>query len=942
MDKYDFILIAPIDTLIGQDIFQLAQQSPLNTQCLAITGRWNARLESSPLYHVHYNEETEIFELAEIANKQEITQTTVLIADVVSHASQLIFERQGNKVIDLGKRAQALEQTAQFLAMELNEQQRADLIYTRDYISGLSCAGVPFKALQSNNTVSYLTITERERRIEGQQTLWDKLSTQPTCLFEPKTELKEARLFLVHCDNVQKIDNQYLNYLNQLEANNKYQTAEQNHATTELNNKLIIYTSQAENSSELNLEKITKIELFTQGVEEESLVALHQHLQENPNVVSCCYTGKYSNYFSAEFQQVNCQNLNPIVNHIVDQLLGCVLKFDRPLRHYGCTFFFPFRLKGNPNLNSNNIPSFEYAGLKGQCCGHQNVDRFNFNANELDSLYYLYPVVRQQIFPSNSLPNPENRSISCMKEYRYEPIKRALNKNLSSKLGPSTKYQYEPINSTKQTKPNTDLTKLELHQHYQNINKRLWGWKDKKDQYWAEVQSAKLYQFDQQLYILEVHVFKDFFDCHPSKTNTSFVRNDNSWWHDYFTSNELSESIQDASVGRWLTYTSKMREVTSLFELREEDKKRTIHYQIVKQCPEDKRLREECNYEIKDHDRTTPPRFAKYWIDKIGLELGDDLKMEPISDNRMFVNASYAFCGAPNNNPTAQKNYEALFSIAAYVDPQTSAFIQGYAYDPDFTKQLLAKHRYDRWKALGNQYAFTDYSNVYMGAGDVYHNKIGSCHVFNNYQKTLLLNLYYREKLHYFNHEISRATQSLTNEKNRTDYQKLKQEFIHFSNSYWFQEVTAQIQGKEIFNKQFSALDIEKEYKFIEHEIEVADNYIQADIASKFSRIGAYVAGFTIFMEAFKTFILSHKYNNPAEYSFSVYSFFSLIPIMTLVVIYKLIRNGTITDIVNRSESIKQLNKCVAWILAIFVITWLAWWSVNYTGISILDLIITS
>jgi hypothetical protein len=135
------------------------------------------------------------------------------------------------------------------------------------------------------------------------------------------------------------------------------------------------------------------------------------------------------------------------------------------------------------------------------------------------------------------------------------------------------------------------------------------------------------------------------------------------------------------------------------------------------------------------------------------------------------------------------------------------------------------------WDATGLYAGYTDLSNAYLGAGSFYCNIVAPRHVPYSYERMLIAALFYQGSLRHYSREISLATHDLTDKPwwrgwPGAGFHALREEFITFTNRYWFQELTPQLQGKRIFQLQQAALGLTGEYEFIKEEMERADEFM--------------------------------------------------------------------------------------------------------------------
>jgi hypothetical protein len=137
---------------------------------------------------------------------------------------------------------------------------------------------------------------------------------------------------------------------------------------------------------------------------------------------------------------------------------------------------------------------------------------------------------------------------------------------------------------------------------------------------------------------------------------------------------------------------------------------------------------------------------------------------------------------------------------------------------------------------LGNYSGYCGYANAYMGFGGFFNNVIAPSHVPYIYGRMLILALFYQMALRHYNRRINHATKQLSDDGETTEFQRLRREFIRFTNSYWFREVSCQVQGIEIFDLQTKALGLDAEYALLKDEMERADEYSGALRSEKLNK----------------------------------------------------------------------------------------------------------
>ncbi|MGH8548240.1 MAG: hypothetical protein ACRERU_06505 [Methylococcales bacterium] len=225
---------------------------------------------------------------------------------------------------------------------------------------------------------------------------------------------------------------------------------------------------------------------------------------------------------------------------------------------------------------------------------------------------------------------------------------------------------------------------------------------------------------------------------------------------------------------------------------------------------------------------------------------------ENLYDDRIFVSVAY---GLANCNLEASR-INKIYSLAAYVDRFKDTFnaLDGYAYTPDEIEARLRPQTFALWKGLGGQYAYTDTANVYVYCGRDCRKYIGPHHIPFIYDRMLVQALLYQASLRLYDNDISTETNNMLEQRNIKSIREQRQEFIRFTNQYWFHQITEQMQGKEIFKLQQKALGLAEHYEIIKDELERTDEYLQteheirmANLSDRLSRWGFAIALIAIY-----------------------------------------------------------------------------------------------
>ncbi len=201
---------------------------------------------------------------------------------------------------------------------------------------------------------------------------------------------------------------------------------------------------------------------------------------------------------------------------------------------------------------------------------------------------------------------------------------------------------------------------------------------------------------------------------------------------------------------------------------------------------------------------------------------------EQVVDERMIV---YSYVELDRSFPrdnVSSEEYEALFSRFLYVDRVGS----GYRYQRDFIRQEMERQAYRRWAHEGTYYGFTSYSNITMclGKSDRGGHQLREGflihRMFNRrYYLMTVVALFYRATLLMFNEKTALISKLLYHDQTRSSGMKrenvdlalkLRAEFLHFSNYWYFSELANKDEESQHFEMQC------REYRIAEMMTELA------------------------------------------------------------------------------------------------------------------------
>ncbi|MDX2267773.1 MAG: CorA family divalent cation transporter [Bryobacter sp.] len=205
---------------------------------------------------------------------------------------------------------------------------------------------------------------------------------------------------------------------------------------------------------------------------------------------------------------------------------------------------------------------------------------------------------------------------------------------------------------------------------------------------------------------------------------------------------------------------------------------------------------------------------------------------EPVLDERALVYTYMAIDpqDLPDNYPRSE-DYDVLFSRILYVDH----YGEDYRYARGFTKRLMEQQVYRRWAHQGTLYGFTSYSNVTccFGTFDCDDHQLSEGFLIHRmfdsrYYLMQIIALFYRATLLDFAERMALVSRRLyvdfqdsrLNEDNIERANRLRDEFIVFSNYWHFDELANKDEESEHFEMLSTAYHIHGMKEEIDSEVD--------------------------------------------------------------------------------------------------------------------------
>lgn len=216
------------------------------------------------------------------------------------------------------------------------------------------------------------------------------------------------------------------------------------------------------------------------------------------------------------------------------------------------------------------------------------------------------------------------------------------------------------------------------------------------------------------------------------------------------------------------------------------------------------------------------PWTATSMLDSLLKDLTDNLTLTPVIDDRMFVMSLY------KNDDMSRLS---LSAADAYCNPSSpfSEFWYKYLFvdtgwptcqNDEMMRDLLRSHTYLRWQKWNSLYGVSRYSFVYLTNSGVPSYLVD--YFMTTYARMMEIALVQRASVLCFSNEVTTLTKrrNWTLEKLSEHVDSLNEEYIRFINRMYFNELTSQDQGVELYGLIRQNLDIDSYVEELKDEIE--------------------------------------------------------------------------------------------------------------------------
>ena len=196
-------------------------------------------------------------------------------------------------------------------------------------------------------------------------------------------------------------------------------------------------------------------------------------------------------------------------------------------------------------------------------------------------------------------------------------------------------------------------------------------------------------------------------------------------------------------------------------------------------------------------------------------------KIRPAVDDRMFVISFYKNSSFSND---LKRDYIKNNRWYEYV------FIDGNGktvQNEEMQTELIKKASYSRWQGHRTMYGISKYSFVCLADNSDFSENNTKVHMQTMYFQMFSLLLMVRATILKFSSDVSDISEIIDDKDTPKKVSDLYKHYIQFVNSFYFREITAKDQGLEIYEKALTTLNIERDIKDLDAEIEELHKYVE-------------------------------------------------------------------------------------------------------------------
>lgn len=240
--------------------------------------------------------------------------------------------------------------------------------------------------------------------------------------------------------------------------------------------------------------------------------------------------------------------------------------------------------------------------------------------------------------------------------------------------------------------------------------------------------------------------------------------------------------------------------------------------------------------DFSGYSNKTPSNHPAAFIGKMVNEVAENIMMQPVIDDRMFV-----LCWYKNDEWAAEFDKDYPKFISENKDWYKFLYVDSYwglsCYNDEMRKELVEKATYERWQGLYSMYGITRYSMVYLTNTGT---ETEAPFLFTNFETEYVrmaeLVLMQRASVLRFSAEVTQISKLSGTKDFGERVSSLYREYIRFVNRFYFREISAQDQAIEIYQKLYDAMNLKEQVEKLDSEIEELHNYVSMRAESRTNR----------------------------------------------------------------------------------------------------------
>ena len=194
-------------------------------------------------------------------------------------------------------------------------------------------------------------------------------------------------------------------------------------------------------------------------------------------------------------------------------------------------------------------------------------------------------------------------------------------------------------------------------------------------------------------------------------------------------------------------------------------------------------------------------------------------------DERARVVTTLVLQGEPPSTGAGKRRHEPLRARFASVDNDAPT----HFYDPAFARAEMARGLYDRFESSGSLYFASSHSLSLLGYG-WFPAAHGMKHMMTMYRRIFVVTLMYAAVFQRLWGCLEDAGDHKFSAQARADeVRKVRKRLTRFANTLWFDTLTHQIQGREMFELMHAQIPVRREYDELTAQLERLDALVEAE-----------------------------------------------------------------------------------------------------------------